>query len=112
MTETILAGAALLVALGALALAALVMRQNADAVDTLRAHRRAHAKVHGYPDPDRRGRDIGPPPGQPDRRRAPTPPRVTPPSPPRHGRDDTADQATTELPAQPPNPARRRSDLA
>lgn len=90
--ELTLAGAALVVALGALALAGLVMRQNADTTDEIRRHRRAHAKVHGTPDPDRRQRDTGPPAGQPDRRRAPTPPRVVPS---RHA----ADEPTVEHPA-------------
>ena len=65
---TVLAGLALAVAVAALGLAVVVMRQNAETTRDLRRHRLAHADVHGARDPDRRQRDAGPPPGQPDRR--------------------------------------------
>ncbi len=60
---TVLASAALVLAVVALALTIIVMRQSADTTSELRAHRRAHSDAHGHPDPklDRRQVQLGPP---------------------------------------------------
>jgi len=96
---------ALLVAVAALVLGVVVMRQNADTTRDLRRHRLAHAAVQGSADPDRRQEDAGPPEGQPERRRAQryAPPRVPitplPPSRP------TASSAPTAPPPVPERPS-------
>lgn len=62
---------ALAVAVVALALTALLMRQNGETTTDLRAHRRAHAEAHGHPDPrlDRRQVNLGAPRSTGERRR-------------------------------------------
>jgi hypothetical protein len=60
---TVIAWLALIVAVTALVVVALVMRQSADTTSDLRAHRRAHTETHGHPDPrlDRRQVQLGAP---------------------------------------------------
>lgn len=99
MITTALAVLGVILAAAALVLSLVVMRQSAEVLDDLRTHRRAHARADGAPDPERRRRQDGPPPGQPERR---TPDRSTM----RHtepvptGELDRQDLPTTMLPLQ------------
>lgn len=130
----VLAATALVIAVVALVLALLVMQQSGRTLATVRRHRIAHRRTTGHADPERRGPDVGPPPGQDDRRTPITPPRVIPqrrcdmgPCDERCSdtrcRAEDDDTATAEHPAPtttyrrpppplPPHPHRRRSDLA
>jgi hypothetical protein len=109
MIATVLGTAGFIAGAAALVLALIVMRQSAEVVDDLRAHRRAHARATGTADPERRRRQDGPPPGQPERRSPVGTHRATEPVP--TGELEAPDLPTTQLPAQ-PRPVPRRSDLA